>query len=69
MTARRPRAHAGQPQPNDDPVLAYLADAPDDDEPTSDDDRQAIAEAWQAYRDGDTETVPAKSRSIGSAAG
>ena len=36
----------------EDTVLALLAAAPVDDEPVTDDDRQQIAEGWQAYRDG-----------------
>jgi hypothetical protein len=40
-----------------DPVLAVLAQAPDDDEPVSAEDERAIAEGWAAYRRGEVEAA------------
>jgi hypothetical protein len=36
-----------------DPVLRALLEAPDDDEPLTDEDHAALDEAWQEYRRGD----------------
>jgi hypothetical protein len=36
-----------------DPLLRALLDAPEDDEPESDQERAAVAEGWAALRSGD----------------
>ena len=57
MTARRPQADIDQTHADDESALAVLADAPEDNEPTTDDDLQAVAEAWRAYCQADTTTA------------
>ena len=49
-------------EPNDvsayeDPVLAFLARVPTDDEPLTADDEHAIAEGWAAYHRGEAESA------------
>jgi hypothetical protein len=36
----------------DDPVLAFLAQAPVDDEPVTAEDERAVSEGWEDYRHG-----------------
>jgi len=69
MTARRPRTRSEDLDLTDDPVLAFLAEAPVDDEPATDDDLQALAEAWQTYRQSEEEAAPPNARTNGSSAG
>jgi hypothetical protein len=69
MAKRHPHTQAKPSDLADDPVLAFLADAPLDDEPTTDDDRQAVAEAWQDLRHREAEAARANSGANGSTAG
>jgi hypothetical protein len=52
------KTNRSKSQADDDPTLAFLNNAPIDDEPVTEDDRQAIAEALRARQDGTT--VPAE---------
>ena len=52
-------------EPLADPVLAALANAPYDDEPETEEERAAVEEGWQAYRDGDWVSAEDVRRELG----
>ena len=52
-------------EPLTDPVLAALADAPYDDEPETDEERAAVAEAREGYRRGEWVSAEDVRRELG----
>ena len=57
---------AGEEGETDDPVLAFLAQAPVDDEPVTAADERAIAAGWDAYQRGEsTPAIDAKRQTLG----
>jgi len=48
-----------------DPVLRALLNAPEDDEPVTPDEEEAIREAWEAVRTGDVYTMEEVKKELG----
>jgi ATP-dependent DNA ligase len=52
-------------EPLADPMLTSLADAPEDDEPETEEERAAVEEAWDGYRRGEWVSADEVRRELG----